>query len=291
MGGLLDTLGSYTALGSIAFPNLDPVIFSLGPFAVRWYGLAYVAGFVAAAYVVYRLSKRWEIGLTLDDVLNLMLTCIVGVVVGSRLFYVTVYGAGNYWDDPASIVAIWDGGMAWHGGFIGIIIAGLIYARVRRVPFLVLADLAAVGAPIGFLFGRIANFINAELWGRPTDLPWGVVFGGAAGEIARHPSQLYEAALEGLVMFLVLLWLARRRRPDGFFLGMFMILYGTFRLLIEFAREPDAQIGFLWGSVTMGQLLSVPLVVIGAAIVWWSLTTARTPYRQASNRDPDVRGT
>lgn len=289
MAGAAGSFGSAASLGSIAFPQLDPVIFAVGPFAVRWYGLAYVAGFVIAAYVVYRLSKRWEIGLSVDDVLNLMLSCVVGVIVGSRLFYVAVYGAGRYWENPAEIVAIWDGGMAWHGGFIGIIIAGFIYSRVRKISFLTLADLAAVGAPVGFFFGRIANFVNGELWGRPTDLPWGVVFGGAAGNAPRHPSQLYEALLEGLVMFLVLLWFARKRRPEGFLFGMFMLLYGVFRLSLEFVREPDAQIGFLLGSVTMGQLLSVPLVILGASVVWWSLSRARRSGRQASSTGPDAR--
>lgn len=288
---LQHALGSYLSLGSIAFPDIDPVIFSVGPFAVRWYGLAYVAGFVGAAWVAYRLSRRWEVGLTVDDVLNLMLACVAGVVIGSRVFYVVVYGAGYYWDNPADIVAIWDGGMAWHGGFLGIIAAGLIYAKVRNVPFLTLADLAAVGAPIGFFFGRIANFVNGELWGRQTDMPWGVVFGGAAGEVARHPSQLYEAFLEGLVMFLVLLWLARKPRPQAFFFGMFMLMYGVFRLATEFVREPDVQIGFLFGSLTMGQLLSIPLAVGGAAVVWWSLARVRRSGPPASSTGPDAPGT
>ena len=254
------------------FPEwLDPILVQIVPFAVRWYGLAYVIGFAGAAWVAYRLNVRWRVGLTVDDILNLMLSAIAGVVVGSRLFYVVAYGAGRYWSEPLERFAIWDGGMAWHGGFIGILVAGWLYARIRKVPFIVLADLAAVGAPIGFFFGRIANFINGELWGRVTDVPWGVVFPGAAGGLPRHPSQLYEALLEGLVMFVVLLLLARKRRPDGFFFGMFMLMYGTFRLLVEFVREPDAQIGFLAGSVTMGQVLSLPLIALGAFVLWRSL--------------------
>ena len=293
MAALQGLLTSQVALASIAFPDVDPVLFSVGPFAVRWYGLAYVVGFVGAAWVAYRLSRRWDVGLTVDDILNLMLVCVVGVIVGSRLFYVVAYGAGHYWQHPAEIFAIWDGGMAWHGGFIGILLAGYLYSRVRGVPFLVLADLAAVGAPIGFFFGRIANFVNGELWGRATDLPWGVVFGGAAGTVARHPSQLYEALLEGFVMFAVLLWLARKRRPDGFFFGMFMLMYGTFRLLVEFVREPDAQIGFLFGSATMGQLLSLPLAVTGLLVVWWSVNRARgrrsdPPASSTAPHDPGI---
>ncbi len=288
MTSVIDSLTSIGALASIAFPDINPILVRFGPFAVRWYGLAYVAGFVGAAWVAYRLSRRWNVGLSGDDVLNLMLAAVAGVIVGSRLFYVIVYGAGYYWENPAEIVAIWDGGMAWHGGFIGIIVAGYAYSRLRGVPFLVLADLAAVGAPIGFFFGRTANFINNELWGRTTDVAWGVVFGGAAGMSPRHPSQLYEAVLEGLVMFLVLLWLARKRRPDGFFFGMFMLMYGVFRLSVEYVREPDAQIGFLFGSATMGQLLSVPLALLGLTMIWWSLTRGRRSGQALSNTDhPD----
>lgn len=255
-------------MAAFTFPNLDPVIFEIGPFAVRWYGMAYVFGFVGAAYVFYVVAKRWRVQMSPDDVLNLLLASMVGVVAGGRLFYVLFYGAGRYLDNPMDVFAIWDGGMAWHGGFVGIVVAGLIYARLKGIPFVMLADLAAVGAPIGFFFGRIANFVNMELWGRETDLPWGVVFGGSAGTVPRHPSQLYEALLEGLVMFAVLLWLARKQRPPGLLFGLFMLMYGAFRFLIEFAREPDAQIGFLWSWVTMGQLLSLPLIVAGGWFVW-----------------------
>ncbi len=270
-------------MAALVFPNLDPVMFQVGPFAVRWYGMAYVLGFVGAAYIVYRVNKRWGVGMTVDDVLNLLLACMVGVVVGGRLFYVLFYGAGRYFDDPFEILAIWDGGMAWHGGFLGIVVAGLLYARVRRIQFITLADMAAVGAPIGFFFGRLANFVNMELWGRETDLPWGVIFGGAAGPMPRHPSQLYEALLEGLVMFAVLLWLARTRRPPGLLFGMFMLMYGVFRFSIEFAREPDAQIGFLWSWVTMGQLLSLPLIAAGAWFVWRAWRMQREGWSEAAD--------
>lgn len=265
-------------MAAFVFPNLDPVIFEIGPFAVRWYGMAYVFGFVGAAYVFYVVAKRWRVQMSPDDVLNLLLASMVGVVAGGRLFYVLFYGAGRYLDNPADIFSIWDGGMAWHGGFVGIVVAGLIYARVKGIPFVMLADLAAAGAPIGFFFGRVANFVNMELWGRETDLPWGVVFGGSAGTVPRHPSQLYEALLEGLVMFAVLLWLARKQRPPGLLFGLFMLMYGTFRFLIEFAREPDVQIGFLWSWVTMGQLLSLPLIAAGGWFVWRALRMLQTGW-------------
>lgn len=265
-------------MAAFVFPNLDPVIFEIGPFAVRWYGMAYVFGFVGAAYVFYLVAKRWRVQMSPDDVLNLLLASMVGVVVGGRLFYVLFYGAGRYLDNPVDVFSIWDGGMAWHGGFVGIVVAGLIYARVKGIPFVMLADLAATGAPIGFFFGRVANFVNMELWGRETDLPWGVVFGGSAGTVPRHPSQLYEALLEGLVMFAVLLWLARKQRPPGLLFGLFMLMYGTFRFLIEFAREPDVQIGFLWSWVTMGQLLSLPLIAAGGWFVWRALRMLQTGW-------------
>ena len=177
-----------------------------------------------------------------------------------------------------------NGGMSWHGGFIGIVIAGLLVSRRFKVPFLRLADMAAVGAPVGFFFGRLANFINDELWGRTTDVPWGMVFPGA-GSIPRHPSQLYEALLEGLVLFVVLLVLARKRRADGFMFGVFMFGYGSFRFIIEFMREPDAQLGLLWGGATMGQLLSLPLIALGA---WFVVRAIRNTV--PAKAQPDEHG-
>ena len=259
-------------LAAIPFPDIDPVAFRLGPLSVHWYGLAYVAGFVAALLVMRWLSRRWGIGLSEDDLLTVVLSAVIGTIIGARLGYVIFYGQGAYWADPASIFALWDGGMSFHGGLAGILLGGVVAARMVRVPWLTLCDLGAVGAPIGFGLGRIANFINAELWGRPTDVPWGVVFPGA-GPLPRHPSQLYEAALEGLVLFLVMLWLARRLppRPRGELLGWMVALYGTFRVLVELFREPDAHIGYLAGGlVTTGMALSLPLVVAGAALGVWA---------------------
>jgi phosphatidylglycerol:prolipoprotein diacylglycerol transferase len=254
-------------VAALTYPALDPVMFQIGPVAVRWYGLAYILGFAVAGWLFYSLNRRWRLGLTTDDALTAVLYGIMGVLVGGRLGYVIVYGGADYWSEPVRILQTWTGGMSWHGGFLGIVIAGLLLARRWKMPFLRIADLASVGAPVGFGLGRLANFVNNELWGRVTDVPWAMVFPGG-GPRPRHPSQLYEAVLEGLVMFGVLLWVSRTKRPDGMLFGLFMTLYGTFRFVAEFFREPDPQLGFLWGGATMGQVLSVPLIVAGLYFVW-----------------------
>lgn len=252
------------------YQNLDPIAFSLGPLVVRWYGLAYVLGFALAAFVIYRFAKRWRLGMTEDDLLTLMVCAIIGVVLGARAGYVLFYGDGYYFAHPLEIFAFNQGGMSFHGGLAGLLAGGAVAARLTEIPFLTLADLGAIAAPLGLFFGRCANFVNGELWGAPTDWPIGVVFGGAAGMMPRHPSQLYEAVLEGLVIFCVLFALSRKMppRPRGTFVGAFLLLYGVFRFLIEFVREPDAQLGYLWGGwLTMGQVLSAPLVIAGVAML------------------------
>lgn len=259
----------------LAYPNIDPVAFAIGPFAVRWYGLAYIAGFVVAAMVMRGLIRRWQIDLSDDDLLDIVLAAIFGLVVGARLGYVLFYGAGTYWDDPLSILAVWDGGMSFHGGLAGIMLAGWFVAQRKGIPALRLFDLGAVGAPLGIFFGRIANFINGELWGRPTDVPWAMVFPTAPGGVPRHPSQLYEAVLEGLVIFAVLMLLARRRRADGLLIGTLMVLYAVFRTFVEFFREPDAQLGFIFGPFTMGQLLTLPVFIAGLWLAWRALRAER----------------
>jgi phosphatidylglycerol:prolipoprotein diacylglycerol transferase len=258
-------------LAAIPFPNIDPVALRLGPLAVHWYGLAYVAGFFAAWLVFRSLVRRWEIGISADDMLEVMLWAVAGVLLGGRLGYVLFYGGSYYLSHPAQVFAIWDGGMSFHGGLIGVLLAGIPAARRVGVSWLTLADIGAVGTPIGFFLGRLANFINGELWGRVTTVPWGVVFPGA-GPLPRHPSQLYEAALEGLVLFAIMFALSRRMppRPRGELLGWVLGLYGVFRIAVEFFRQPDVQLGFLFGGATMGQLLSIPLVAAGVGLVVWA---------------------
>ena len=275
------------------YQGLDPIAFSLGPLVVRWYGLAYVLGFVCAAAIIYFVAKRRKLGMSEDNLLTLMVCAIVGVVLGARIGYVLFYGDGYYLSHPLEILAFNQGGMSFHGGLVGLLIGGAVAARMTRIPFLTLADLGSIAAPIGLFFGRCANFVNGELWGAPTDGPLGVVFGGAAGMMPRHPSQLYEAVLEGLVIFCVLFALSRKRppRPQGTFLGAFLVLYGIFRFLIEFVREPDVQLGYLWGGwLTMGQVLSAPLIVAGIALLIYA---ARTRHPQAGPQEiqpPSVPG-
>ncbi len=252
------------------YQALDPVIFSIGPLSVRWYGLAYILGFAVAAFVLYKVAKRWSLKMDVDAVLTIMICVIVGIIVGARLGYCLFYGDGYYLTHPVEILALNQGGMSFHGGLVGALLAGVVASNLTRIPYLTLADLGAIAAALGLFFGRCANFINGELWGAPTDLPWGVVFGGAAGDMPRHPSQLYEGILEGLVIFAVLFALSRRRPPypRGTFIGLFFVMYGVFRILIEFVREPDPQLGYLaWGWLTMGQVLSVPLIIIGVALL------------------------
>jgi len=247
------------------FQTLDPIAFSIGPIVVRWYGLAYLAGFICAGIVMARRAWRWELDLTVDDVISIMVGVALGVILGARVFYIVFYGAGYYLANPLKVFALNEGGMSFHGGLVGGIIGGFVVSRSLRISFATVCDLVVQGAPLGLFFGRCANFVNGELWGKETSLPWGVMF-PTGGNVYRHPSQLYEALLEGIVLFIILWALSRRvpARPQGTFLGTFLVCYGVFRFLIEFVRVPDEQLGYLFGGfVTMGQLLSLPLVLLG----------------------------
>ena len=243
---------------------LDPIAFSVGPFSVRWYGIAYVMGFVLGAVVVWRTQRRWHLNLTIDDLLTLMIGIALGVIIGGRLGYCLFYGDGYYFAHPLHIFMTFEGGMSFHGGLIGGILGGWISCKFTGLSPRTMLDLGLMAAPLGLFFGRCANFVNGELWGKPTDLPWGVTF-ETGGGIARHPSQLYEALLEGVVIFIVLQLLSRKRPapPQGLITGTFLVLYGVFRILIEFVRVPDIQLGYLVGFLTMGQLLSIPLILAG----------------------------
>jgi phosphatidylglycerol---prolipoprotein diacylglyceryl transferase len=261
----------------IAYPVIDPVLVNLGPFPIRWYALAYVAGLVAGWATTRFLVGRdglWRPGqprpsvLSIDDLVVYM---AVGIIVGGRTGYVLFYNLPFFLDHPAEIPKLWTGGMAFHGGFIGAVLAFWIFARRQRVPFLTVADVVAAGVPFGLLFGRLANFIKPELWGRVSDVPWAMVFPGA-GPLPRHPSQLYEAALEGVLLLLVLgvaIGRGALRRP-GIVAGLFALGYGLARITVEFFREPDAQLGFLFGGATMGMLLSLPLVAIGIGFLLYA---------------------
>lgn len=260
------------------YQSLDPIAFTIGPFTARWYGLAYVAGFLCAIVIMYVVGKRWKTRFDFDSLCIVLLCAMIGVIVGGRLGYVLFYNFEMYAADPLSILNFSRGGMSFHGGFVGALIAGIVASRIIKMPFLSLVDLAMIGVPLGLLFGRCANFINGELWGAPTDLPWGVVFGGAAGTEPRHPSQLYEAFFEGIVLFVVLFVLSRKQPPfpQGTYSGVFMLGYGICRFMVEFIREPDVQLGYLWGGwLTMGQVLSLPLILAGIALLIYAWKTKK----------------
>ncbi|WP_431025720.1 prolipoprotein diacylglyceryl transferase [Halomonas sp. H5] len=250
------------------YPAIDPVAISLGPLAIHWYGLMYVIGFVAAWWLGCRRASRLR--LTRDDIGDLIFYAALGVVLGGRLGYVLFYGMDRLLENPLWIVQVWDGGMSFHGGLIGVLLAALWFARKKGLAFFTLTDFVAPLVPIGLGAGRLGNFINAELPGRVTTLPWGMPFPGMGPE-PRHPSALYEALLEGLVLFVVLWWVSAKPRARGLISGLFLVLYGLFRFSVEFVRLPDAHIGFIaFGWVTMGMLLTLPMILSGAALMLWS---------------------
>ncbi len=265
----------------LVHPNIDPVAFHLGPLAIRWYGISYVAGLALAWWLLDRRARRPEYGWTADEVGDVIFYGAVGVILGGRIGYVLFYNLPVFATDPLGILRIWQGGMSFHGGLLGVIVALLVLARRQRRPFFALADYVVPAVPVGLFCGRLANFVNGELWGRPTDLPWGVVFPAAeAGGLPRHPTQLYEAGLEGALLFGVLWFATRRPLPLRVPSGLFFIGYGVLRALVEFVREPDAHLGYLaYGWLTMGQVLCLPMIAAGA----WMLATAR-PYPAPATR-------
>jgi len=246
----------------LTYPHIDPVIFRVGPLSVRWYGMMYLLGFLGAYFVIRRLAPRRGLDLGQDGVSDLLFYGVLGVILGGRLGYVVFYNLPYFIHHLAKIPAVWEGGMSFHGGLVGLTLAVLFFCRKRGHPFLCMADVVVAAGPIGLGLGRLGNFINNELWGRVTTVPWGMVFPGG-GPAPRHPSQLYEAALEGPVLFLILWWLNRREIPPGVPFFAFFLLYGLFRIFVEFFRQPDAHLGFLWGGATMGQLLSLPMILVG----------------------------
>lgn len=252
----------------IAFPPIDPVAIRLGPIEVHWYGLAYLVGIALAWWLLRRQAARTQ-AWTAQQVADLIFYGALGVVLGGRLGYALFYNAAAYVDDPLAVFAVWRGGMSFHGGAIGLVVALAWFARRNGRTFFEVSDFLLPAVPPGLGLGRLANFVNQELWGAPTDLPWGVLFTTpAAGGVPRHPSQLYEALLEGLLLFVILTWLARNTTRRGVVTGACLMLYAVFRAAVELVREPDAHIGYLAGGwLTMGQLLSAPMFLAGAAIL------------------------
>jgi phosphatidylglycerol:prolipoprotein diacylglycerol transferase len=247
----------------MTFPQVDPVIFSIGPLAVRWYGMMYLFGFVGGYFMMCHIAKLRKFEeITSETISDLLFYGVLGVVLGGRLGYTLFYNGPYYLKHPLEIFYVWEGGMSFHGGLIGVVTVLLLFSWHRKLSLWMVGDLVVAAVPIGLGFGRIGNFINGELWGRVTDVPWAMVFPGA-GSRPRHPSQLYEAVLEGVVLLLVIYFLHRRGTRRGAPAFTFVFLYGTFRFAVEFFRQPDSQLGFLWGETTMGQLLSLPMIFIG----------------------------
>ncbi len=252
----------------LQFPHIDPVIFRIGPFAMRWYGLMYILGFIASyALTVFQLRNNRKTGIPREAVDDLFFYLIIGLIVGARLGYAVFYNLGFYIDNPLEVFMVWHGGMSFHGGLIGAFTAGVIIMARKKLPFLATLDLVIPTAPVGICLGRIGNFINGELFGKPTEVPWGMYFPLDQEGLLRHPSQLYEAFGEGILLFAVL-WFLRKRSPaDGFLLATYLMGYGLVRFFIEFYRQPDAQIGYLWGFLTMGQVLCLIMIGGGAGIM------------------------
>ena len=261
--------------------SIDPVAFALGPLKVHWYGLMYLLSFACFwAFTRMRLGSYPHIKIASRQLTDYVtLYCVLGVVIGGRLGYVLFYGADRFMEDPLFAIRIWEGGMSFHGGLIGVIAATWLFARQHGVHLIDFFDAMLVGLPIGLFFGRLGNFIGGELWGKVTDVPWAVVFPRGGNE-ARHPSQLYEALLEGLLLWLLLWWLASRPRPRMLISGCFLFGYASARIAVEFVREPDRHIGYLaYDFVTMGMVLSVPLLVVGLGVIMLALGLNKHPAR------------
>jgi phosphatidylglycerol:prolipoprotein diacylglycerol transferase len=269
-------------LFAIPFPSIDPVLIAIGPFQIRWYALSYIVGIFIGWWYARRLAGNAGLWgpkgppLAPRDIDDFVVWATLGIVLGGRVGYVLFYDLPRFIENPGEIFAIWHGGMSFHGGLLGTILAMVLFARSRGMPAWSLIDVIGASVPPGILLVRLANFINGELWGKPTDLPWGIAF-PAAGPEPRHPTQLYEGLLEGFALFLLLLFLTHRQkrlREPGFVAGAFAAWYGAARVLIEFVRVPDEQIGYLWGPLTLGMLLSIPMFLAGLGLMIWA---ARRP--------------
>ena len=252
----------------LQFPVIDPIIFSIGPVSLRWYGTMYLIGFLAAMFMANKAADRSNGSWTRDQVSDLLFYGFLGVILGGRVGYVLFYQFEYFLSDPLYLLEIWQGGMSFHGGLLGVILAVFIFARKTNKSFLVVGDFVVPLVPIGLGMGRLGNFINSELWGRQTDVPWAMVFPTDPLQVPRHPSQLYEFALEGVVLFAILYIISRKTRSLGLASGVFLIGYGIFRSFIEFFREPDAHLGLYLSFISKGQILSIPMILAGMLIIY-----------------------
>ncbi len=262
--------------------DIDPILIRLGPIQVSWYGMMYIFGFLASYLLVRYQMKKKDFGITRLELENLYFYLIVGLIIGARLGYVLFYDLKSYLANPLEIIALWHGGMSFHGGLMGVLIVGIFFARRNKKSFWRMVDLIIPTVPIGLGLGRIGNFINGELYGRVSNLPWAMIF-PKGGPLPRHPSQLYESALEGGALFLILWLLKDRKLPQGGLLALFLSFYGAFRFFVEFFREPDAHLGFIWGPLTMGQILT-SFMIVGGIILFIYLKKREKPLLKGGKK-------
>ncbi|HNY64547.1 MAG TPA: prolipoprotein diacylglyceryl transferase [Deltaproteobacteria bacterium] len=248
------------------YPQIDPVFFQIGPLQFRWYGLMYIIGFACAFFIALNLIRRKGYDMSRPELEDLFTYAIAGLIIGARVGYCLFYNFSFYIHHPLKIFAVWEGGMSFHGGLIGLVLAGAVFAWRSGKPLLMLADMGALAATPGLFFGRMGNFINAELYGKVTDVSWGMVFPGG-GPLPRHPSQLYEGFAEGLLLFVILYLMSRKVQTRGVLISCFLLLYGTMRFFLEFFREPDAHLGLFFGALSMGQILCLGMVAAGLALL------------------------
>lgn len=260
---------------SLTFPQIDPVLIEIGPVAVRWYGLMYLIGFAFILWLANHRADKPNSGWTREEINDLLFATFLGVVLGGRIGYVLFYQFDIFLENPLFLFEIWNGGMSFHGGLLGVITAMIWFARKNHRSFFAVSDFSAPLVPLGLMAGRLGNFINGELWGRTTDVSWGMIF-PAGGPLARHPSQLYELVLEGIVLFIILNIFIRKPRPLGAVSGLFLIGYGSFRFIVEFYREPDSHLGLFANWISMGQILSTPMIIVGILCMVWA-------YRKSSH--------
>jgi len=251
----------------IPYPEIDPALIKIGPLQLRWYGLMYIFGFAASYLLVRYQVRKKDLGLSDETIGSLYTWGILGLILGARLGYIVFYQASHYLDHPVEVLFLWRGGMSFHGGLIGSVLAGILFARKNGIKPLLLSDLVMATAPIGLFFGRMGNFINGELYGRVTAVPWSMVFPQDPDQLPRHPSQLYEAAVEGLLLFGILWFVLGRNVRQGTVTGLFLVLYGMMRFGVEYFREPDAHLGFVAGPFTMGQTLCGAMILLGLFIL------------------------
>lgn len=249
-------------------PEINPIALQLGPLQIHWYGIMYLLGFTLAWFLALYRIRHLKLNWNRDQVADLIFYAAVGTILGGRVGYMLFYGLEDWLNHPLQILKIWEGGMSFHGGLLGVVIALYLFSKSYHKKFLDVCDFTAPLVPLGLAAGRFGNFINGELWGKPTDVSWGMVF-PQIDNLPRHPSQLYELSLEGIALFLIIFFYTQKMRKRGCATALFLILYGLFRFLIEFYREPDVQLGYLWGTLTMGQLLSLPMILMGLTLYYY----------------------